>query len=151
MNIYRCISEPLTETIPLLDDGTGPIEEYCIAELVAAETPSKAKWLAAQSDRNIASYCSAYMSDMPKFSIVCTRKNLAVEPGVITSTAKPAWWKTAAEVRQTWRERREHRLFNDMLGIIEELPSQIPLDWGDVDQEFLNRANAVRERARSFS
>lgn len=103
MNIYRCVSEELSYVEVICDDGTGPLEYYCIAELVAAETRGRAKWLAYKSDHP--SYWRlASMDDMPKFSVVCTRKNVNLPEGVIANY-RNAWWDSPAEIRKLWRER----------------------------------------------
>jgi len=81
MNIYRCISEELSEVVPILDDGSGPREPYRIAVLIAAETRSKAKWAAWHTDWK---HCDGTMSDMPRFSIRCARKDVNVPAGEYT-------------------------------------------------------------------
>src|SRR5690606_21215009 len=101
MNIYRCVSEQLLYRHRLLDDGTGPIEPYCIAAVVAAETRGQAKWMAWQTDDSF----DGSICDMPKFSVVMTRKGINLPKGVI-SNPKRAWWDSPSEIRQFWRERK---------------------------------------------
>jgi hypothetical protein len=82
MNIYRVISDVLTTTIPLLDDGTGPTEDYAIAHLVAAESRSQAKWLAWRTDKDS---WSSDVRDMPRFTVKLMRKGVAVDgPGIVS-------------------------------------------------------------------
>jgi hypothetical protein len=66
MNAYSVISETLWETIPILDDGTGPSEPYAIAHVVVAATRAKARWMAWQTDK---ATWSTDPRDMPKFSV----------------------------------------------------------------------------------
>jgi hypothetical protein len=81
MNIYRAISEQLTVTIPILDDGSGPEEPYCIAHLVAAENPAQAKWDAWKSDRDS---FEGDPREMPKFRIHLRRKGVDVPRGIVS-------------------------------------------------------------------
>jgi hypothetical protein len=66
MNAYLVVSETLHERIPILNDGSGPDEPYCIVEIVVAEGRSQAKWAAWRTDRNT---FPGRPSDMPKFSV----------------------------------------------------------------------------------
>lgn len=80
MNLYRVISEPLFETIPVLDYGQGPREEYRIVEIVAAETRGKAKWSAWMTDRSF----DGNVRDMPRFSVRLLKRGLDEAAGVVT-------------------------------------------------------------------
>jgi len=103
MNIYRCVSEGMTgyHYSWYYPEGFGMPEPYCIAELVAAETPGKAKYAAWKTDRDSFSFG---MADMPKFSVVRTRQNVNLPAGVITNP-RPAWWETPKEISAKWRTR----------------------------------------------
>ena len=70
MNIYLVVSEDLVETI--WEDWfnqVGHEDHYCIAELVIANTPNQAKWLAWKADK---SSFTGDVSDKPKMS--CRKK-----------------------------------------------------------------------------
>ena len=70
MNLYLVVSEELTETI--WEDWfnqVGHEENYCIAELVIANTPNQAKWLAWKADK--ASF-TGRAPEIPKMS--CHKK-----------------------------------------------------------------------------
>lgn len=84
--LYFCLSETLEELVPILDDGTGPWEEYRIAELVVAPTRDKAKYLAWKSDKP-----SRYDSieDMPRFSIRKIADGFVTKPRVVSH--EKAW------------------------------------------------------------
>ena len=77
MNLYRCISEEMSGVDPILHDGSGPIEHYRIAVLIAAETRSKAKWAAWRTDPD----AHFGVIDMPRFSVRCARKDVDVPAG----------------------------------------------------------------------
>lgn len=105
MNVYRCVSEVFGEVIPILDDGTGPMEYGCAAELVVAETRDKAKWAAScRTERG-----TLRPEDMLKWSVVLTRKNVDLPAGFITDTAKPSWWQTPKEICAAWHNRKANR------------------------------------------
>ena len=87
MNLYECVSEQLMEHVPILDDGTGPDEPYAIVELIAAKSPSAAKWAAWKSDRNS---FTADVRDMPHFRLRCVAKNVVLSAG-IHARAFGAW------------------------------------------------------------
>lgn len=67
MYLFLVVSETLYETIPILDDGSGPFEPYKIVCLVSAETREQARWAAWQTDRSF----DADVTNMPNFK---TRK-----------------------------------------------------------------------------
>ena len=106
MNIYRCVSEELLWHDIILDDGTGPWEPYYITELVAAPSRGRAKWLAWKSDKDS---FTGRMGDMPKFSVVCTRKDTNLSEGLIAGARRAWWWATPQEAREELRESREAR------------------------------------------
>jgi hypothetical protein len=64
MRAWAVLSEVLSVTIPILDDGTGPEEDYAIAQIVVAESRSKAIWMAWKTDKD--SY-NGDARDMPRF------------------------------------------------------------------------------------
>jgi hypothetical protein len=67
MNLYLVVSEELT------DHTYGP-QAYCICELVVADKPSQAKYLAWKSDRN--TYCPDDIREMPKMRCVRTFRDV---------------------------------------------------------------------------
>lgn len=94
--LYFCLSEPLSETIRILDDGSGPEEEYRISELVVSPSRSKAKWLAWKTDKP-----SRYdrVEDMPKFSVRQIAKGFVTKPRVVSD--EKSWlqfWKLTSNV-----------------------------------------------------
>ena len=86
MNIYLVVSEDLVETI--WEDWfnqVGHEDHYCIAELVIANTPNQAKWLAWKADK---SSFTGDVSDKPKMS--CRKKStlpmgLGDSPGIVSN------------------------------------------------------------------
>lgn len=74
MNVYQVVSEPIQYQEIIDPEIGGPWEEYCIAELVAAPSPGRAKWLAFKSDRECQRWFGN-MHDMPKFSVKLVRKD----------------------------------------------------------------------------
>jgi hypothetical protein len=107
MNIYRCVSEEFPER-----SYSGEPPEYgCSVALVVAETRGKAKYMAVMLDRTISRdiQSSRGMANMPKWSIIMTRKNVNLPAGDITMTARIGWWSTAKEIldqRDEWRRAR---------------------------------------------
>ena len=98
MNLYRVISETLWETIPVLDFGQGPEEPYAIAELIAAESRGKAKWLAWKSDKSF----DGNIRDMPRFSAVCVAKDVQIEAGIHSDVPEfQCHWINGAEIEET--------------------------------------------------
>lgn len=78
MNIYEVISETLFD-YECMDYG--PPEPYCIAHLVAAHSPSQARYLAWQADDD-----STYdLSEMPAFSVHICEKNMSIPSGIVTN------------------------------------------------------------------
>lgn len=61
--IFAVCSELLRETIPILDDGSGPTEYYRIVELVTARNREQARYLAWATDKNF----DSNVRDMPNF------------------------------------------------------------------------------------
>lgn len=94
MNLYRCVSEQLTSFGRY--DPPEPPEDYRIVELVAAETRGRARWLAWSTDRD--SFTGSVV-DMPKFSIVCTRRDVSAPEGILVYPFRPIWWSTAREIK----------------------------------------------------
>lgn len=71
MNVYRVVSEPIRYQEFIDPELGGPWYDYCIAEIVAAPTRGRAKWLAWKSDE----IQLGDVRDMPKFSVEMVRKN----------------------------------------------------------------------------
>lgn len=105
MNIYRCVSETLWGTTPILDDGTGPYEPYCIAEIVAAPTPAVAKYIAYKVAENHGQPIYD-MRDMPKFSVIKVRSGVDLPEGIV-SRPRASWWYAPKDLRKAWRERHD--------------------------------------------
>lgn len=64
MNLYLVVSEPLVAYIPCADSSYP--EDYCIAELVVAETRDKAKYMAWKNDRDSFNHD---IREMPKMQV----------------------------------------------------------------------------------
>ena len=91
MNIYEVISETLYD-YECMDYG--PPEPYCIAHLVAAETPSQARYLAWKSSADF-----IYdLREMPDFSVHIRKKNVYIEKGIVTNDE---------EFQDCWRDEEE--------------------------------------------
>jgi hypothetical protein len=84
MNLYRVISEELSVTVPILDDGTGPQEYGCIAHLVAAEYGIDAAVAAWKTDqgRNTFKSFTGDLIDMPKFTCELVAEGLDIPAGI---------------------------------------------------------------------
>jgi len=84
-NLYFVLSEELYYTEPILDDGTGPTYPYKIADLVIADSPGQAKWLAWKKDNEL-NHSGFYndMRDMPKFSVKLKKKNIKRKKGIVS-------------------------------------------------------------------
>lgn len=80
VNVYAVISEPLSYQEIIDPEIGGPWEEYRIAEIVAAPTRGRAKWLAWKSDE----FDLDGIRDMPKFSVRLIRKNEGWPEGLLT-------------------------------------------------------------------
>ena len=83
MNLYLVISEPLTAIV--WEDWfncVGHEETHCIAELVLANTPNQAKWLAWQTDKD--SFTNR-APEIPKMS--CRKRGTfpaVITPGIVS-------------------------------------------------------------------
>lgn len=102
MNIYRCVSEVMMSHP--YDPYEAP-EPYAIVELVAAETPGAARWMAWKTDGGF----TGQARDMPKFRVVRTRCGVGLPRGIITNW-REAWWWTRDELliaRQVMRDSRK--------------------------------------------
>lgn len=89
MNVYRVISEELNGSY-MLSNGLDVPEPYHIAEVVAAETPSKARWLAWKSDPD--SKSDMYdIRNMPKFKVELVQRDFPIEAGVLPNEWSE-WW-----------------------------------------------------------
>lgn len=80
MNVYVVVSEPIEYQEIIDPEIGGPWEEYRIAEIVAAPTRGRAKWIAWQSD----TIRLGDVRDMPKFSVKLIRKNEDWPEGLLT-------------------------------------------------------------------
>lgn len=90
MNVYQVVSEPIQYQEIIDPEIGGPWEEYCIAELVAAPSPGKAKWLAFKSDRECQRWFGN-MHDMPKFSVKMIRRNEDWPEGILPTGFYHLW------------------------------------------------------------
>lgn len=82
VNIYRVISEPLVTWHTSGSDV--PPEDYAIAHLVAAETRSKAIWMAWKTDDCLRGSYTGDARDMPKFSARVCRKGVDLQAGIVS-------------------------------------------------------------------
>ena len=85
MNIYRVISETLTDII--CEDWFNQAcheEPYCIVEFVAARNPSQAKYIAWKTNDDF----SYDFRDMPKFSVNLCVKDIDIKSGIVTSNKR---------------------------------------------------------------
>jgi hypothetical protein len=90
--LYVVVSEILYETIPLLDDGSGPSEPYRIFEIVAARNASAARWAAYQTDHN----AEPSPREMPRFA---TRKlGMTLRPPGLYTEDKQFWGRYAQKI-----------------------------------------------------
>ena len=90
MNAYRVVLHdvPFREYVDYPDlyiDGCA--DE---AEVVVAETPAKARYLA------IRRYCGVESADWPNASVVLTRRDVSVPAGIVVDPP-PDWWDTDKE------------------------------------------------------
>jgi hypothetical protein len=95
MNVYRVTSEELETRVSAY--SVDPPEIYCIAELVAAATSTKARWAAWRSDRE--SY-TGDVRDMPRMSVRLVATGLDIPAGIVTGD--PAYadaWDTVEAAR----------------------------------------------------
>lgn len=63
MPVFIVASEMLSEVVPILDYGQGPMEDYRIVEIVVAKSREQARYLAWQTD----SHFDRDVRDMPNF------------------------------------------------------------------------------------
>lgn len=93
MNLYLVVSEPLR--VAVYEDwfvNAGHWEDYCIAELVAANSHAQARYIAWRNDK---SSWSEDMNDMPKFQVRLKWKDIPdEEPGIVTHKYdhENTWW-----------------------------------------------------------
>lgn len=78
MNIYEVISETLWD---FNVDYYSMEEPYCIAELVAAENHSQARYIAWKTDDDF----TYDLSEMPAFSVHLCEKNMSIPSGIVTN------------------------------------------------------------------
>lgn len=92
MNVYRVVSEPLEYQVIIDPEIGGPWEQYCIAEMVAAPSPGRAKWFAWQSDDGFGgSWNGGDVADMPKFSVKMIRRNEDWPEGLLSTGFYHLW------------------------------------------------------------
>jgi len=82
-NLYFVLSEELYYTEPILDDGTGPSYPYRIADLIVADSPGQAKWIAWKNDPDSDGLIDDITS-MPKFSVKLKKKNIKRRKGIVS-------------------------------------------------------------------
>jgi len=80
MNVYKVVSEPISYQEIIDPEIGGPWYDYRIAELVAAPSRGRAKWLAWQSDGPIHQWLG--IEEMPKFSVHLMRKGEDLPEGL---------------------------------------------------------------------
>jgi hypothetical protein len=101
MNLYRVISEELSVVVPILDDGTGPTEEGCIACLIAAESAPSAKWAAWKTDigrQSFGTFCGD-AREMPKFTAKLVAKGMDIPAGDYSrNPAFQSYWEDDSDV-----------------------------------------------------
>lgn len=79
MNVYAVVSEPILYQEIIDPEIGGPWEEYCIAEIVAAPSRARARWIAWQSD----SIQLGDIRNMPRFSVRLVRRNEDWPEGIV--------------------------------------------------------------------
>lgn len=87
MNIYEVISETLYDYESM---DYGPPEPYCIAHLVAARSPSQARYIAWQADDD----STNDLTEMPAFSVhLCMKTVFLSKAGIVTNdkTYQSCW------------------------------------------------------------
>jgi len=82
-NLYFVLSEELFYIEPILDYEQGPSYPYQIADLVIADSPGQAKWLAWKNDPD-SKEPKNDMRDMPKFSVKLKKKNIKRKKGIVS-------------------------------------------------------------------
>lgn len=88
-DLYLVVSEELSEVIPILDDGSGPLEYYKIVVLVSTSSRGKAKWLAWQTDKSF----DYDIRDMPKFWVRKIGKTRRASGTIIDGFDRDPLWK----------------------------------------------------------
>ena len=86
MNVYKVVSECLT------DGGWGytPPESYFIAEMVAAPTRDRARWLAWKADPS--SRSDWYdIRNMPRFEVRLIQRDFPIDEGVLSGEWTEFW------------------------------------------------------------
>lgn len=84
-NLYFVLSEQLTETVWVdYEANVGYEEPYHICELVIAESPNQAKYIAWKNDNDFNKYGTADMRDCPKFTYKTLEKDIQHEKGIVT-------------------------------------------------------------------
>jgi hypothetical protein len=88
-NIYFVLSELIEDFVPSL--SLDPSEDYYIAQLVVAETPGQAKYLAWKNDK---SFVPNDLREIPKFRCNLKYKNVDMPIGIIEDTEQypDEWW-----------------------------------------------------------
>lgn len=119
MNVYRVVSETIEYQEVIDPEIGGPWESYCIAEMVAAPNPGRAKWLAWKSERAYSSG-NGDISDMPKFSVRMIRKNEDWPEGLLSTG-----------FYHLWTDRLRPYLLPEVALIEDYMSAQYEADFGD--------------------
>ena len=86
LNLYIVASETMYETIPILDDGSGPSEPWAICDLVIARNRRAAEYLAWKSSED--NYFNYDMRDKPKFQTQTLAKNVGAKPRIVSENRR---------------------------------------------------------------
>lgn len=100
MYLFLIVSETLYEKIPVLGDGSGPLEEYKIVCLVSAQTREQARWAAWQTDKSF----DGDVTNMPNFR---TRK-LGVSNHSTRMIIKPQFDDETGRYTNEWGDIPDH-------------------------------------------
>jgi hypothetical protein len=98
VNIYVVTSGPIeyVEHVPGMFGG--PMMEYSIGEIVAAETRGGAKWVAWRADKTSGWGCG--VTDMPNLHVKLLRKGVRTPAGRVGPEYDYLWWCT--EIPRAW-------------------------------------------------
>lgn len=100
MNVYGCVSEELTYTEHILDDGSGPQVPYAIIVLIVAENRAKAKWLAWKTDRES---FTGNIVDMPRFSVRRICRDVDIPVGEYVGERDEEYWERYEKIGEIMR------------------------------------------------
>ncbi len=86
--LYQVVSEIMEEVVPILEDGTGPTEQFRWAELVIARNRGQAKWMTwKKNDRHY----FGWMPDMPKIGVRKLGSGYRIGPRFVTDDPGFQW------------------------------------------------------------